>query len=204
MIVNFVGAAGSGKTTTAAMLFAQLKQQHIVCEFITEQARIYIAQYRLDRNVKPNEEIHFHDFDQLDIMSNQSKIEHAFINSVGNGVVITDSSPLNALLYMSQWFKDKRKIDCHIGRQLNDLIEQSVKNIDVVFFCPITRSMVEDDHNRIHSFEQSIEVEKSIKPIFTECCPAVIPIMIELNGDIEGRYQQALEVIVNRRDNEQK
>ena len=50
MYVNFIGAPCSGKTTSAAKLFAELKEMGLEVEFVSEYARLYIAKKRIANN----------------------------------------------------------------------------------------------------------------------------------------------------------
>ena len=38
-VINLFGAPGAGKTTLAALVFAELKRRHINCELVTEFAK---------------------------------------------------------------------------------------------------------------------------------------------------------------------
>lgn len=102
MLVTLIGSPCSGKTTAAAVAFARLKALGLSVEFIPEQARRYIAseRYRLQLPVTRSLKLAF--ADQLSIMREQVLAEQQMLFSCGPDViVITDSSPLNALLYMT-------------------------------------------------------------------------------------------------------
>ena len=68
MLVTFIGSPISGKTTTAAQVFAELKKAGMPAEFVCEIARTFIANLRYNRQ---GDTIKLDDDNQLDIMSQQ-------------------------------------------------------------------------------------------------------------------------------------
>lgn len=93
MLVGFVGAPSSGKTSLAAEVFVTLKKSGLSAEFIAEFARLHIARKR-----RPGQELTLTESDQLHIFDQQHLLEKTMNNS--STIVITDSSPLNTLLYL--------------------------------------------------------------------------------------------------------
>lgn len=94
MLVGFVGIPASGKTTIAAEVFAGLKRMGTPSEFVVEVARQAISELRK----MSSDPVVLTDDIQKSFMLDQFKIEQKMNDS---GVVcISDSSPLNALLYM--------------------------------------------------------------------------------------------------------
>lgn len=188
MLVSFVGSPCSGKTTTAAMLFAALKEQGNPCEFITEQARSYIAELRYKGQIPPSAPVKLTDEDQIAIMLRQLHLDTAFRYSVGDGVVIADSSPLNALLYMTPECRERVK----------EHTEEAVNQTDLVLFSPAVHyAPFGADPNRVHTMEQSHEIEKSIYAVFNQFCPLIFPKVVPLRGTPSTRHSQALRAILD-------
>lgn len=77
-VINLFGAPGSGKSTTAAGLFYNLKLQHTHCEMVREYVKSWSWEGR-----KPGE------YDQMYILGKQIKYESLLYGKVD--VIITDS-----------------------------------------------------------------------------------------------------------------
>lgn len=182
MLIGFIGCPCSGKTTTAAMSFADLKNMGISSEFIPEQARAYIARARYDH---PDDPIELDDIDQLAIMEIQTGIEKIMTYSKGT-VVITDTSILNTLLYMSpkarQW------------HQVKHMVEQALARYDILFYCAPVRMTRGYDANRIHDEQQSLELDKQIPEILREFAPELKPVV--LLGDTKERHYEVTKGIL--------
>lgn len=188
MIVNFIGSPRSGKTTTASRVFSNLKEAGFNCEYIPEQARFYIASKRNDLKLKPSDTLKLTDNDQLVIMEKQFNTQNIMLKACGSdSIVITDSSPLNSLLYMSpnvQQFK-----------QVQDLIKEIDKQNNVYFYCEPVKWIGGMDPNRVHTEKESLEIDKSIVNI-------IVPLLKQhptcLNGDIDTRWKTATNEIFRK------
>lgn len=191
VLISFVGSPCSGKTTTAAMLFAALKEQGHVCDFITEQARSYIAKHRFAQGLGPNDPVQLSDEDQIHIMDAQLSLDRAFRFAVGDsGLVICDSTPLLGLMYMNP----ETRNDPRVKR----IVEESVKTTDILFFCPAVSPPPGLDPNRVHTLEQSREVERNLFPVFQQHCPGIFSKVVPLKGLPTTRHSQAVGVILEK------
>ncbi len=94
MLVGCIGVPGSGKTTAAAEVFLGLKKTGFTAEFVVEVARQYIAQKK-----RLGGPVVLTDMDQIQIAIQQERIE-SLMNDPSL-IVVSDSSPLNAWLYMT-------------------------------------------------------------------------------------------------------
>lgn len=183
MLVGFVGCPSSGKTTTAALIFAQLKKMGLATEFIPEQARFYIAQKRVINHLTPSDPVKLSDTDQAAIMKMQVEWESTLLESCGKSVIVlTDSASYLSLVYMEK----------------PDLLIPALKQIhpyNVLFYCPPLPYANVKDPNRIHSQGQALEVDSKIKQLMPKYFPEVK--LIPLVGSPEERADLAIEIIGN-------
>ena len=191
MKINFIGSSGSGKTTVAAMVFARLKELGFCCEFVTEQARLYISGLRY-KNKDPNFPVILEDQDQLEIMTKQFRVENIVSYSLnGSGDIICDSSPLNALFYMTEGFRDDSKVKL--------LVEETLKQSDATFYCePVTAALLLDP-NRVHTSEQSLQIDRNISSVLKKCTPGLIASIKCLKGSPEDRASKVVNYILNKK-----
>ncbi len=165
MLLRFIGAPCSGKTTTAAMVFSALKNDGAVVEFIPEQARFYIARRRLELKLQPAEQLVLTPEDQEAIFRQQFINEHMLLQVGGPSVVVvTDSSPFNSLLYMAEDHREKF-FQSDIWKKFKTW-EETTKHKVLNFYSPLVTRSKELDANRIHSEQQSYDIDQSISAIF--------------------------------------
>lgn len=163
------------------MLFAKLKENHMVAEFVLEQARLKIAENRMKTGnsyLTPE--------DQKEIFNNQIKTESVMAYK-SSAIIVSDSSPLNNLLYIENWKNDHYRL----GETMRFLQE----NQPLVFLClPIDSSMKLTDMNRIHSLEESLKLHEK----FTEINEFfnVKPVLVY--GTPEERLKTSLETVYNK------
>ena len=160
MLFNFIGCPQSGKTTTAAMLFASMKETGMVAEFNLEQARFYIAKLRVKYQIPPDKSFSLDDADQFEIMKAQVEADETLVKACGPKVtIISDSSPLNSMLYMTEDFKNTPEVQ--------ELASRSLAITDLSFhMLPIYRPYLEDP-NRIHTEEQSKIIDQEIPKLLS-------------------------------------
>jgi len=165
MLINFIGAPCSGKTTTAAMLFSSLKETGISCELSSEQARLYIARKKVQLKLSPKQFPTLTDKDQVKIMVQQLEVDEALVTSCGCDVlVISDSSPINSLLYMGT--------KTRTASEVQEYIRRSLKITSATFLAaPIVRRNGVADPNRIHSQAQSDLVQQQIPALLSSLPP---------------------------------
>lgn len=145
------------------MTFASLKETGIIAEFSSEQARVYIAHKRVLLGLKPEDHLQLSDKDQLDIMGRQLEIDETLVKSCGPDVIIiSDSSPLNSVLYMSH--------ECRCRPEVMDMVKHSLSLTTTSFYMhPIYRGWSNQrDPNRIHDYSQSQEIDLLIPKLLAE------------------------------------
>ncbi len=187
MLVTFIGSPSSGKTTVAALMFAELKQKGLTVEFVPERARSFIAFKRVVGNLLPSEKLSLSDGDQQVIMQMQMTEEETFLKACGSSVtIISDTSPLNALLYMSEEAKQDPKIKKWV---LNYLALNPT-----IFYLPLpygSDSFNVLDPNRVHDGAASLAIDKKVSALLAEL--GIVP--ITLYGNASSRAEQALAVL---------
>jgi hypothetical protein len=137
LVVNLFGGPSSGKSTCSAGIFSLLKLHGINCELITELAKDLVWE------------------DRKEALSNQYYVwanQHHRIERLKGkvDVVITDSPTLLSVVY------DRRKNVAFHDLVVTDFKKESSLN----FF--IQRVNVFDPIGRVHSEEESIELDNTI------------------------------------------
>lgn len=197
MLIGFVGVPCSGKTTTAARLFASLKDDGHNVEFVSERARLHIATLKMALvPIDPNlamlpatKTVKLTNDDQKEILWAQQN-EEAIFKAVSSpyDFIVSDSSILNALLYMSE----EARIDIQEDGRL-----EWAKEYDVLFRAhPVTPSRNKNDPNRVHTYEQALALDAQLDSIMSRFVPSVK--LIPLMGDSTYRLNTALSEVFNR------
>lgn len=186
MLIGFIGCPCSGKTTTAAKLFAALKADGISTEFIVEQARWYIAQKRL-RSKGP---LVLTDDDQFRIMLKQYQIEQTFkAVCPPETLIISDTTALSAMLYMTAEQRESQEVQ--------QLCYEAVKLYDVIYTASPVLSFDRLDSNRVHDEQQSRAIAAKIEPLLASVLPTSVPV-VPLVGSIEIRFSTVLRDVLLR------
>lgn len=155
-------------------------------EFITEQARLYIAEKRFDLD-NPQEHIVLDDNDQIKILKQQKHVESVFVKTASpDSLVITDSSVINAFLYMSE----------EVRASAVSLVKDHIGLYDLVFYSKPVDEFLEEDLNRVHDQKFSKKVNEEIPLLLSKYFPEVKPIV--LFGSSRERYQLAMNAITDR------
>jgi len=179
MLIGFVGSPCSGKTTTAAALFSELKNVGQPVEFFPEYAREYIMRMRFSsgsRSLSKN--------DQLQIYWKQKEIENMYKTMSPNSLTITDGSTLNSYFY---------------GLQEDLILEQELSRYDLIFFCRGLKRSVSDD-NRVHDIDFSKKLDISMAQKIASLPPFISERVHTLWGTKEQRLQAALDFLGNNED----
>jgi thymidylate kinase len=182
MFVGMIGSPCSGKTTVAASVFAALKKMGYSVEFISEEARYYIAQAKLRLEV--DTKLVLEDRDQADIAWEQYRREAVFCLTCNpKTVVLSDSSMMNAMLYMSTDGREK----------LSSFVKEYLQ-AGLYFYCkPVNVVADPTDSNRVHSPEESLLIDQQVEEVLS-MFPAVEA--VELDGDLDTRVATVLSRIL--------
>lgn len=185
MLVSFIGCPCSGKTTIAAMTFAQLKEKGLTAEFIAEQARLYIAEKKY---AAPDHQVQLDDDDQLQIMKHQLHVETVMAASAASdSIVVCDSSSLNSILYMSEAGRDRPEVQEMI---------RAANHYDLVFYCPPVARPVNPDPNRVHDYASSLQINKILPEVLKQHVPDLK--LIPVTGDVDARYRLVFGSILDK------
>lgn len=166
------------------MLFASMKETGMVAEFCPEQARFYIARLRVKNSLRPDESLTLNDKDQYEIMKAQVEADEVLVTACGKKVtIISDSSPLNSMLYMTPDFRNSLPVQ--------ELAKRSLAITDLSFYVhPIYRPYLEDP-NRIHGEEQSRLIDSKIPELLSSFSDLKIM-------EIDGKVSERLLLVQNR------
>lgn len=187
MLVSFLGSPVSGKTTIAAKVFAELKQAgQPNVEFVAEQARIYIAK----KKVKSDEVILTNE-DQVRILFNQLDLEKLMVQATGDdGVVVSDSSALNALWYMDE----KARLNFYQSPLFPEIFD-FYKSQLLFLANPLHILGVGPDALRIHTLTQSRQIHDLILKILESELGLVVK---KLNGPVDVRVNDVVRAIYQK------
>jgi len=182
MKIGFIGSPYSGKTTTAAMLFARLKREGVSAEYMPEYARSVIRTIKNATGLDPDEH------DQMAIMWGQREGEDSHVRGTDyDHIVITDGSTVNSLFYMPPDFVKMK------GESSSPMVQAN--RYDLLFYCEPVFSDRSSDQGRIHDKGFSEAMDGSIKRSGVLEHSNVV----SLDGTPEGRLEQAHRALWARR-----
>jgi hypothetical protein len=183
MLIAFVGTPCSGKTTTAARVFADLKDAGYPAEFLPETARLYIAERRLRGDVSP-----LTDGDQVAIMVRQHEAERMMWASSPGSIIVADSAAINALLYMGE-----------VPPVMNLEARAAGGRYGLIFRCHPVRPGSMYDPNRVHSFEDSLRLDAKVEPLLQSFGLKFVSLFGPQKVRAQRAYGAVLEAMVNEK-----
>lgn len=166
------------------MLFASMKETGMVAEFCPEQARFYIARQRVKNRLSPDQSLTLNDEDHYEIMKAQVDADEVLVAACGEkATIVSDSSPLNSMLYMTPDFRNSPSVKM--------LALRSLAVTDLSFYVhPIYRPYLEDP-NRIHGEEQSRLIDSKI--------PELLSMFPEFKTvEVSGKVSERLLLVQSR------
>ncbi len=193
------------------MVFAELKDAGQLAEFVPEQARIYIAKkkeaefkkfceaervrnegkalkdHEFGGRAPWNTPIELTDKDQYEIMCQQRSADHLIYMTAGPGTtIVTDSSPINSLFYMTEAAQE-------IYAEGPEIVEAAQQTRLFFYVKPIPNQFAGDLLRlRQHNDKFSQEMDDKIIPTISKYCPQILPNVIPLVGSADERKVQAL------------
>lgn len=176
MLVAFLGPPMSGKTTVAAAVYSQLKQNGLPAEFISERARWYIAKLKYQNRLA----LPLTDFDQASIMVSQDEAEAIMTTTSPDSIVVADSCTLNSIFYMTRQ---------SIGQISNSAMRRYSDSKNLLYFAQVIPDMGSTiDTNRVHTIEESRTLSIKMKEYVDSCIFNIKP----LAGTLDMRVNQVL------------
>ena len=167
MLISFVGAPASGKTTLALGLGFELKKMGEAVEYLPEKARDYIRMNKLLGKI----DLEIYDQDAIFQAQKNQESLHVKFNGP-NTFTITDGSSVNSLYYL----KKDSKVN----------IKEEIERYDLVVVCENVEVECKDE-NRVHDKEFS----KKMRLNFIEAIKCYDVLFVK--GDVDER----LKTLVN-------
>jgi len=150
-IVYLYGGPATGKSTTAAQLFAEAKKIGINAELVREYIKDWMWE---DREIKPG--------DQTYIAAKQSRKERICFNDVD--LIVSDSP-----MYLGQFYEEKYDKTPHVVRHIIKKHEQIAREHGFEFLhIFLNRSPGFNPLGRAHSEEESIQIDGEIRSMLDD------------------------------------
>ncbi len=185
MIFSLIGASSSNKTTIAARVLGDLREASLSVEFVPETARTFIAKRRIHLSLNPKEPVNLTDEHHLEIMRSQLDYENLMVKACGDTtLVITDSSPLNSLLYFSDEVVEKDELMVKLLETIKKTLDRDVLYV----YNPPTDFFPAKDPNRLFS---KSEAKLLNEKVFTKIMPLLNKQPVVLSGNSIQRTQTA-------------
>ena len=145
-VINLFGAPGAGKTTLAALIFAELKRRHINCEIVTEFAKKAVWEKR--ELAMSNEILLFAEkHHELHVLNGQ--VEY----------IILDSPLMLTEVYNSLYGKVEN---------LNDLARSEHDKFNNINLFIINNSSQHSMEGRIHDTTEVDKIKKKLTELYYE------------------------------------
>lgn len=150
-VINFIAAPGAGKSLMSAMIFGELKMRHYSVEMVQEYAKNLVWQGRLE---------------ELNCQWMVSMEQYRMLKAVdGKVAFICTDSPLLTGIYYNKMHKDNV---CDVPKT-EKMISEKMKEFDNLYiYLKRNWDYPFEVEGRIHTEEQSIQIEKEIKGLLDE------------------------------------
>jgi len=147
-IINLIGGPGVGKTTMAALLFANLKIRGYICEYVQEYAKKLVW---------------IKDFDTLNNQYFVTRQQFNLLKEIDGHVdfIVTDG-PLIHGMYYNKYNKDNTSNVDKVEQYILSSISQ-FNNVNIVLDRSIDREYEKD--GRIQTYEESLDIDVILRHI---------------------------------------
>lgn len=150
-IINFIGGAGIGKSTMAALTFAELKSMHFKTEYVQEYAKMLV--YKKD-------------FDTLDNQYLVSSEQYKMLKAVDGQVeyICSDSPLIIGLFYNRDYITNV----CNV-QKTEAMILSKINEFDNIYiYLERNKEYPFEKEGRVHDENQSIVIDRKLKELLDE------------------------------------
>ena len=156
MRINLLAGPGSGKSTTAAWLFSELKIRHVSVELITEYVKSWATQKRQVTT-----------FDQVYLFGKQMQYEYRFLN---NGIknVVTDSPLILSAVYADYYYPEMK-----LGQHLLQIMHKYESQYPSLNIYLERRDKPYNQEGRYQTYEEAKKVDELVKDAINTHLPNV-------------------------------
>jgi nicotinamide riboside kinase len=151
-VVNLIGAPSVGKSVFAGLIFAELKIKNYVTEYIQEYAKhlVWMEDYETIRN-------------QYYITAQQYKILKSVNNKVD--IIVTDGALVHGIYYNRTYKDNVSNIE-----KTEERIKEYINEFDNIYIFLERGEFKYEKEGRLHTYEESIRIEREIKELLNELC----------------------------------
>ena len=150
-VINLIGAPSVGKSVLMAMIFIELKKRNLKCEMVQEWVKNIIWQNELE-TVK----------NQHYIIQQQYKSIKCLVNKVD--YIVLDTSLVNYMYYNKTYSENICNVE-KTEKYAKELLEEFD---NIYIFVKRNHSFVFEKEGRIHTYEESLKIEKEMENLIDE------------------------------------
>ena len=183
-VINIYGSSSTGKSTTAAMLYAYLKNKLISAEMSREYIKTWVWQERTITN-----------FDQYYIIGKEMYGKEVLFGKVD--YIISDSPVMQTNFYLHRNREDLNFDSLGpFDPMIFDFITQAeLKGVEFYNFMVYRTGMKFEAKGRYQTEEQSNEDHVNMRRFLTHPIRNKFLNLIDIKGDKEERIRQIVEII---------
>lgn len=154
-VLNLFGGPGIGKSTLAAALFAEMKNNDVNCELVREYVKLWAWQ---DRKIKH--------VDQIYVVGKQAQAESILYGKVD--YVITDCPIFLPAVYQKLYYNNNISGEYIAKAAIGTMIDAECENEVTFKNYVLSRGTNFSTEGRYHDKEESIKIDKEIPLMLTK------------------------------------
>ena len=149
-VVNLIGAPCVGKSVFAGLIFAELKMQNYITEYIQEYAKhlVWMEDYETIKN-------------QYYVSTQQYKILKSVNEKVD--IIVTDGALLHGIYYNRTYKDNVSNIE-----KTEEKIKKYMEEFDNIYIFLERGEFKYENEGRLHTYNESIKISKEIKELLNE------------------------------------
>lgn len=150
IIINFIGSPCSGKSVMASLLFAELKLNGYLTEYVQEFAKTLVWKG---------------DFQKLNNQIYTTKNQYELFKNINGKVnyIVTDGSLIHGLYYNK--YNKNNTNDINLTEKK---IKEYINEFDNIYIFLKRGDFPYETQGRIHNYEQSLEIEKDLEKLLQD------------------------------------